>query len=98
MGGLKRLNNGRATGSVGLPAELLRYAQAPATAGEPAPPHVLAPVVLDVLNAAFRVGEVPAEVNVGVVYKKGDACDIANYRRIAVTLPIVCFVCKMQNN
>ena len=45
--GLRRLRNGRASGRHGLPAELLRYAQAEYL------PHVLAPFLVDVFNAAF---------------------------------------------
>lgn len=92
LGGLKRLNNGRAAGKLGLPAELLRYAQATSSRDVPRPPHLLAPVLLDVLNAAFRSGAVPAGFNTGLVtpvYKRGDACDTGNYRPIAVTEPIM---------
>jgi hypothetical protein len=92
MRGLKQLNNGRATGRLGLPAELLRYAQAPPTGDVPRPPHLLAPMLLEALNAAFRSGQVPARFNTGLVtpvYKRGDACEPGNYRPIAVTEPIM---------
>ena len=59
--GLQHLHNNRASGKHGLPAELLRYAQ-----GESSP-HVLAPVLVDVFNAAFLAGTVPADLNSGLI-------------------------------
>ena len=56
---LKKLNNGRSCGLHGLPSELLRYARHVSTPEVPNPPHVLARVLLAVLNCAFQEGRVP---------------------------------------
>ena len=89
---LRELHNGRSPGSLGLPAELLRYAQAPPTQDAPAPPHLLTPLLHQILNRAFHAGFVPAEVNsalVTPVLKKGDRALTSNYRPIAVTTPVM---------
>ena len=80
--GLQHLHNGRACGRDGLPAELLLYAKVDSS------PHVLAPVLMDVFNAAFVVGKVPACLQYALVtpvHKKGDKLNTENYRPIAVT-------------
>ena len=98
--GLQRLNNGRSTGRQGLPAELLRYAQHVPTADNPHCPHLLAPVLQTVLNSAFQHGHVPSSVNTALVtpvFKRGDVCDTANYRPIAVTEPIMRLYANILN-
>ena len=95
LAGLKRLRNGRASGVDGLPAELLRYAKA-----EAGPVHVLAPVLVDVLNAAFTCGALPAAVNsslVTPVHKKGSKVDPLNYRPIAVTQSVMRLYASILN-
>ena len=102
--GLQSLRNGRSPGPSGLPAELLRYACLPRTHhsdadGKP-PPHILASTITDVLNAAFRVGEVPRALNtshVTPVHKRGDTAEPNNYRPIAVGEPIIRLYANMIN-
>ena len=90
--GLQKLHNGRSSGSLGIPAELYRYAHAPTSPGEAPSEHLLAPVLTKVLNSLFQAGTVPACVNEGLVtpvFKKGDPFHTANYRPIAVTEPLM---------
>ena len=67
LDGLHKLHNGRSTGSLGIPAELYRYAHAPASSGEAPPQHLLAPTLTKVLNSIFQSGTEPACVNEGLV-------------------------------
>ena len=88
---LHSLHNGRSAAMLGYTSELLRYAQLPATPEVPAPPHLLAPCLLVLFNAAFSTGQVPLSWKSSLVtpiFKKGDATDTANYRPIAVGEPI----------
>ena len=90
--GLIALHNGRAKGVQGVPSELFRYAKPEPAPGQPAPLNVLAPIVTEVLNAAFRAGTVSSQVNGGLVtpvFKKGDPFCTENYRPIAGTEPIM---------
>ena len=92
LDGLQRLHNGREKGQQGLPSELLWYAKLLPEEGKPAPVNVLAPVITNVLNAAFQSGSIPPDINGGLVtpvFKKGDPLDTGNYRPIAVTEPIM---------
>jgi hypothetical protein len=98
---LTGLHNGRAKGMQGLPSELLRYAKLEPDPEKPPPVNVLAPVLTEVLNAAFQVGVVPAEVNgslVTPVFKKGDPLCTENYRPIAVTEPIMRLYASILNS
>ncbi len=48
---------------------------------------MLLPALTTMLNAAFLSGEIPDQWNTSMVtpiYKKGEATDTVNYRRIAV--------------
>ena len=84
-----RLNNGKASGMMGYPAEMLRYAVL--EGGQPAPRHILAPAIASMLNCAFRTGRLPSAWNVSLlcpVHKRGDRCNVANYRPIAVGEPL----------
>ena len=92
--GLQHLHNGRACGRDGLPAELLRYAKGDSS------PHVLAPILMDVFNAAFVVGKVPICLQYALVtpvYKKGDKLNTGNYRPIAVTDSIMRLYASILN-
>lgn len=87
---LRSLHNGRSAAMLGYTSELLRYAQLSATPEMPVPPHLLAPCLLVLCNAAFSTGRVPLSWKSSLVtpiYKKGDATDTANYRPIAVGEP-----------
>ena len=58
----------------------------------PPPPHLLAPVLLCVLNSAFQAGHVPTAVNAALVtpvFKRGNNCDTSKYRPVAVTEPVI---------
>jgi hypothetical protein len=63
--GLTRLHNGRSFATSGLLAELYRYAQATPTPEAPSLPHLLAPVLLNILNSAFMLGHVPTPCHFG---------------------------------
>ena len=81
---LRKLNNGKAAGLSGEPAELLRYATLKAPDGKVK--NVLLPALTTILNAAFLSSEIPDQWNTSMVtpiYKKGDATDTTNYRPIA---------------
>ena len=89
---LPGLHNGRALGSLGLPAELLRYAQQRPQPRQPQPQHVLAPALERVLYHMFSTGHVPPAINVGLVtpvYKRGDKQLPASYRPITVMEPLL---------
>lgn len=89
--GLLKLHKDRATGAQGYPAELLKAAQPVALPGEIREPHVLAPLLTRLFNAAFQAGHLPSHINrslVTPVFKRGDPGDPANYRPIAVTEPL----------
>ena len=88
---LQRLHNGRSAALLGYTSELLRYAKLSATPEAPAPPHLLAPCLLVLFNAAFSTGQVPQSWKSSLItpiFKKGDATDTANYRPTAVGEPI----------
>ena len=88
---LRELHNVRSPGSLCLPAELLRYAQAPPTQDAPAPPHLLDSTP----PPDSQYGFVPPEVNsalVNPVFQKGYRALTtltSNYRPIAVTIPVM---------
>ncbi|EIE21498.1 hypothetical protein COCSUDRAFT_56712 [Coccomyxa subellipsoidea C-169] len=52
-----KLQNGRATGVHGLPAELFRYAKNEKEPGMPPPENILGPALVAVLNSAFVAGQ-----------------------------------------
>ena len=97
---LAQLHNGRAHGSAGLPAELLRYAQPAAQPGQQQPGHILVPVLTAAVNSMFRTGNVPAAFNLSLVtpvFKRGDQRSTANYRPIAVAEPIMRLYASILN-
>jgi hypothetical protein len=61
--GLLKLHKDRATSAQGYPAELLKAAQPVALPGEIREPHVLAPLLTRVFNAAFQAGHLPSHIN-----------------------------------
>jgi hypothetical protein len=98
--GLSRLHNGRSSATTGVLAELYRYAQLTPTPDNPSPSHLLAPLLLHLLNSAFMLGSVPAPANLAPVtpiYKKGDNADTSNYRPIAVSEPILRLYASILN-
>ena len=98
---LQKLNNGRASGALGLPAEFLRYAQAgPGGEGAAVPEHRLLSALTAVSQAAFSSGRLPADYNVGLIapiHKKGDELDTGNYRPIAVLEPFMRLYASVLN-
>jgi len=60
LAALARLHNGRASGVSELPAEIYRYAVAPAAENDVTPPQLLAPVLANLFTAAFAAGAIPA--------------------------------------
>ena len=80
-----------AHGSLGYISELLRYAKLTADHEDPAPPHLLAPCLLVLFNAAFRTGQIPQSWKTSLVtpiFKKGHATDTANYRPVLVPIAV----------
>ncbi len=76
---LRKLNNNRAPGLDGYPAEFLRYAVMTKPDGKRE--HVLLPALTAILNAALTQGYIPDSWNVNLItpiYKRGDASDPAN--------------------
>ena len=99
---LPNLHNGRASGLSELPAEFYRYASAPAAAGShgSAPPHLLAPVLAKIFTAAFAAGTIPISWSTAAVtplHKKGDPTDTANYRPVAVGVPLARLYASVLN-
>ena len=89
--GLQHPHNGRSAAMLGYSSELLRYAKLSASLEDPAPPHLLAPCLQVLFNAAFSTGQVPQSWKTSLVtpnFKKGNATDTANYRPIVVGEPI----------
>ena len=92
--GLRALNNGKASGFLGYPAELLRYAQKPPRENGVPYPHVLSRVLQGVLNGLFRQGEIPSSHNISIVTptikdSKANLLDTGNYRPLAVPEPLM---------
>jgi hypothetical protein len=87
LAGVYHLKNGRPPGFHGYPSELFPAAQPDRVSGEPPEPHLLAPLLTEVLGVAFDKSIIPSEFNQSVVtpvFKRGDAGDPANYRPIAL--------------
>lgn len=96
--GVGRLNNNRAPGISGQPAEMLRYAVLHREDGTQ--DRVLLPALTAMLNAALELGKLPDSWNVSLVspiYKRGDPDSTANYRPIAVGEPIMRLLAVIVN-
>jgi len=86
-----------------FPAEFLRYAVAPCQQQQSAderPPHMLAPHLARLFTAVMRLGRIPAGWSASLItpiHKKGDPADTANYRPIAVGVPLVRLYASVLN-
>ena len=95
---LPLLNSNRSGAGQGLPAEMLRYAyrEVQAEDGKTLKFQVLARPLAAILDAAFQRGILPDDVKsslVTPVFKKGDKCDPAKDRPIAVGEPLCRVLC-----
>lgn len=100
---LCKLHNGRAAGGALFPAEFLRYAVTPHQQQQSAdgpPPHMLAAHLARLFTAVMRLGRIPAGWSTSLItplHKKGDPADTANYRPIAVGVPLVRLYASVLN-
>ena len=99
---LRKLLNGRAAGSGTFPAEFLRYAIAPPSPDQERPPaHVLAPHLAGLFTQVMRCSRVPKGWNTALVtplLKRGDPAVTANYRPVAVGVPLVRLYAAILNH
>ena len=80
------------TGSLGLPAELLRYARDVPQPNQTSSPFLLAGLLTAFLSGMLRSGLVPVACNQALVtptFKRGSRLDTDNYRPNAVTEPLM---------
>jgi hypothetical protein len=83
---LRRLKNGKAAGSDGIPVEFYKYAVIRDDKGR-IQRFLLAPVLAAVFNACFQHGVVPQDWGkalLTLIHKGGDDTDWGRYRPIAV--------------
>ncbi len=70
-------------------------------AGDAAPVHLLAPTLAALFSAAFTAGTIPngwSTATITPTHKRGDTTDTANYRLVAVGVPLVRLYASVLNN
>ena len=92
--GLRALNNNKAPGFLGYPAELLKYAQKPPRQKGVPYPHLLSNLLRGILNGLFSQGQIPLSHNISTVIptlkdSKANLLDTGNYRPLAVPEPLM---------
>ena len=95
------LHNGRSAGAAAQPAEFLRYGVAPKCETDTRPPtHILAAPLAHLFTEVMRRGAIPEGWKTSVItpiLKRGDPADTANYRPIAVGVPLVRLYANLLN-
>ena len=94
------LHNGRSAGGAAQPAEFLRYGITPRDSCRRPPTPILAEPLARLFTAVMRRGTIPQSWQTSVItpiHKSGDTADTANYRPIAVGVPLVRLYASVLN-